>query len=183
MYRQFHHGSVSIFRVLSYPENHRINPTVKTDKGIVTSDEYNELRSLILERDTVMRELMNERDRRYDERFEAQQRAVTAAFIASEKSVVAALQAAERAVLKAEAAADKRFESVNEFRAQLTDQAATFMPRSEADIRLSAITQSIDRMLAQLAGLAGRSSGLNAGWGYLIGAVALIAAVVGLVVR
>lgn len=48
------------------------------------------------------------------------------------------------AVLKAEDASEKRFESVNEFRAQLNDQATTFVTRRE----LEAVSEKIDRLTA-----------------------------------
>ena len=63
--------------------------------------------------------------------FAAQEKAIAAAFAAQEKATAAALAAAKEAVAKAEVASDKRFESVNEFRGQLKDQATTFMPRTE----------------------------------------------------
>jgi hypothetical protein len=47
------------------------------------------------------------------------------------RAVDAALAAAEKAVTKAEVASDKRFEGVNEFRQALSDQTATFVPRTE----------------------------------------------------
>jgi hypothetical protein len=68
----------------------------------------------------------------YDQRFIDQDRAVTAA-----------LNAAKEAVVKAETAANKRFEAQNEFRDQLRDQAATFMPRTEADIRFTNLAEQI----------------------------------------
>jgi hypothetical protein len=52
---------------------------------------------------------------RLDQRFNAQQAGVDAA-----------LTSAEKAVAKAEGANERRFDSVNEFRQQLNDQAATF---------------------------------------------------------
>jgi preprotein translocase subunit SecF len=72
-------------------------------------------------------ELLAERDLRYQQRFDAQEKATANAF-----------ESAKEAVLKAEAAAKDRFESVNEFRAQLGDQAATFMRRTEAEARMDA---------------------------------------------
>lgn len=72
--------------------------------------------------------LMVEADKRNQQRFEAQEKAVTAA-----------LQAQKEAVIKAETAAERRFESVNEFRQQLSDQAVTFMPRREAEQRLGVL--------------------------------------------
>jgi hypothetical protein len=102
--------------------------------------------------------LLTEMDRRYQERFEAQTKALDAAFLAqqvamqaalaaAEKAVSTAMQAAEKAVNKAETAAERRFESVNEFRQQLADQAASFMPRSEAEQRLAAITENYQQLI------------------------------------
>ena len=55
---------------------------------------------------------------------------------------------------KAQASTEKRFESVNEFRAQLNDQAATFLPRSEYQVQHGAIVDKVDaenkRMLEQM---------------------------------
>jgi hypothetical protein len=54
----------------------------------------------------------------------AQGKAAVAAFDAQEKAVTSAMEAAERAVGKSEIATEKRFDAVNEFGAQLSDQAA-----------------------------------------------------------
>lgn len=78
-------------------------------------------------------DFLEERDRRYSERFDAQ-----------EKAVAAALAAAKEAVIKAELSADKRFEGVNEFRATLSDQASTFMPRGEAHAMMQRLDDKID---------------------------------------
>jgi hypothetical protein len=76
--------------------------------------------------------------------------------IAADRAVAAALDAAEKAVAKAESAAERRFESVNEFRAQLTDQTATFIPRKEYDVahqslidRLGELQSRVDRAEGQ----------------------------------
>lgn len=79
-----------------------------------------------------------------DAAFAAQQLAMTTAFLAADKAVAAALESAEKAVTKAEAASEKRFESVNEFRAQLSDQTATFMPRTESTARWAAVSEKLD---------------------------------------
>lgn len=50
-------------------------------------------------------------------------------------AAAAALLSQKEAVTKAEVASEKRFESVNEFRAQLADQAGTFVSRLEAEAR------------------------------------------------
>jgi hypothetical protein len=79
-----------------------------------------------------------------DAAFVAQQTAMRTAFDAADRAVQAALQAAEKAVVKAETASEKRFDSVNEFRATLSDQAATLMPRVEAEGRLTALAERTD---------------------------------------
>jgi len=90
-------------------------------------------------------------DQRYQERYEAQTQAVAqalqaqqaatqAALASAERAITTAVVAAEKAVTKAEVATEKRFDSVNEFRQQLSDQTATFMPRGEAESRLQALT-------------------------------------------
>jgi len=63
-----------------------------------------------------------------------------------QRAVEAALASAEKAVTKAEVATEKRFEGVNEFRATLADQAATLMPRAEAEIRFASLLAKIDSL-------------------------------------
>lgn len=72
--------------------------------------------------------LIEANDRRYEQRFKD-----------SGTAVGAALSAAKEAVVKAETAAEKRFESVNEFRGTLSDQQRMLMPRTEAELRFSAL--------------------------------------------
>lgn len=80
-----------------------------------------------------------------DERYATQTKALDAAFTAADKAVQAALEAAEKAVSKAENATASRFEQVNEFRGQLADQATTFMPRAEAQVATSALSEKVDQ--------------------------------------
>lgn len=115
------------------------------------------------------------------ERYETQTKALDAAFVAAEKAVTTALNSAEKAVTKAETAAERRFESVNEFRQTLTDQAATFMPRTEAETRVAALAEKLDTLATRLDKSEGRSGGINAGWVYLLGAIAAIATAYGLI--
>lgn len=48
------------------------------------------------------------------------------------------------ALSKAELATEKRFDAVNEFRAQLSDQATTFMPRSESEVRAQGLAEKVE---------------------------------------
>lgn len=116
-----------------------------------------------------------------EQRFQGQERAVSAALAAQEKATAAAMGAAERAVLKAEAAADKRFEGVNEFRQTLSDQAALLMPRLEAQAELKAIREVVNNLAIRIERGEGKSAGLGASWGYLLGAVALAGGLAALV--
>lgn len=88
--------------------------------------------------------LLNEMDLRYQQRYDAQTKALEAALLAADKAVQAALLAAEKAVIKAETAAERRFESVNEFRGQLGDQAKTFMPRAEYIVQHQSLSDKVD---------------------------------------
>jgi hypothetical protein len=154
--------------------------------------QHADLKESIRERLAAMNDLRAADDLRYEQRFQAQTKALDAALAAAKEAVQTAMVAAEKATTKAESAAEKRFEAVNEFRAQLADQAATFIPRVESEARVSAIvelfdskyTALIDRMdvLTQAnAASQGRSAGLGAGWNYLVGLIGLIVAVLTIV--
>lgn len=54
-----------------------------------------------------------------------------------------AQEANDRAIQKAEVASDKRFDAVNEFREQLREQTASFMPREVVDQLVTQINQRI----------------------------------------
>lgn len=106
--------------------------------------------------DPTTRELMsiiNERNLAYDQRFNAQ-----------EKAVSAALAAAKEAVTKAESSAEKRFDSVNEFRATLKDQQSTLIPRIEAEVRLKAIENKIADNEARIIQIVSRAEATSQLW-------------------
>lgn len=86
-----------------------------------------------------------------DAAFLAQQTAMQTALTAAETAVSKALESAEKAVIKAEISSDKRFEAVNEFRAQLADQARTFMPRSESELAVGRNTERIQELTTEIA--------------------------------
>lgn len=146
----------------------------------------NEIRRLV--------ELQNaERDLRYAQRFEAQnialkeaslaaEKAINAAMVAAEKAISAALTSAAQAVQKAEAASETRFQSVNEFRSQLGDQAATFIPRTEAAARFDSQAEKLDALSSRIDKSEGAGGGLKQGWAFLIGAVGLASSVIAIFV-
>lgn len=116
-----------------------------------------------------------------DTRFEAQREAVAAALAAQEKAVAAALAAADRAVAKAETAAERRFESQNEFRGTLTDQARTLMPRAESEQAIRMLNEKLDLLTARVNSRDDKAGAWAAGWGLLVGLVGVVAAVISIV--
>ena len=92
----------------------------------------------------MLRERYETQTKAVDAAFAAQQTAMKTALDAASAAVAVALGAAEKAVGKAENAAEKRFESINEFRGQLSDQASSFIARTEAEARLQALAEKID---------------------------------------
>lgn len=58
--------------------------------------------------------------------------------------VALALAAAEKAIDKAEVATERRLQGMNEFRDQLSDQAATLMPRKEAEQLVHALAERME---------------------------------------
>ncbi len=103
----------------------------------------------------------------------------------------AAMEAHRLAVSKAEAAVEKRFDAVNEFRAQLGDQSRTLMPRPEAEVLFKSLDTRIDaanaaaaelntRLAAWRAEKSGGADGFKSGWGLALGAAAIITVILGI---
>ena len=93
---------------------------------------------IIMERETervslkeFLTETMNERDRKYEQRFNIIDRNTQDALAMANENIRGAL-----------AALDKRFESVNEFRAQLADTQSQFARKSDVDGILTALEKS-----------------------------------------
>lgn len=101
-------------------------------------------------------------------------RAVLAAFAAQKSAVDAALAAADRAVAKAEDAAERRFESVNEFRAQLKDQQIGLITRAEADVEFRAMRDKIDLLTNRMDRTEGRGSGADKTVQYVLAGLSAI---------
>ncbi len=76
----------------------------------------------------------------------AQKEAISAALIAAKDALTAALAASEKAIQKAEASTEARFAGVNAFRAQLGDQAKTFLAKTEGDLRFGALDKQLDEV-------------------------------------
>lgn len=95
------------------------------------------------------------------------------------ESIGNAIASADKAVSKAEAATERRFESVNEFRNTLKDQAATFITRNDYDSRNQAVADKIaaleTRLNAHDSLTKGRSQGISAIGAIVLGALAGLA--------
>lgn len=87
-------------------------------------------------------------------------------FEAQQEALKDTLSSTKESITKAEEALNKRFDSVNEFRQTLTDQASTFMSKAEADARLKAVEDDISR-------ISSRSEGANSLW-LIIGGLIVI---------
>lgn len=73
----------------------------------------------------------------------------------AEKTALA-LNASDKAITKAEAANERRFEGVNEFRAQLSDQAATFLNRDQYNAAHQPLADRLAEVVAERATLVRR---------------------------
>jgi len=138
-----------------------------------------EVLNLIALQEKQQRDLIDERDRQYAQRFQAQQEALQAALQAAEKAVANALSAAKEAVIKAETASDKRFESVNEFRDQLRDQADDFMSKEAAEARFKALESIAASNIGRLDAIKDRGEGASSTWALIIGGVGFLVGIGG----
>jgi hypothetical protein len=105
------------------------------------------------ERYEAQRELAAERDRRYQERFTAQEEALR---VARESWM-------------------REIAGVNELRGQLNDVIDTKAEKGETNIRIDGVDRKVDELTKTVTSGGGRSAGLNAGWGYLLGAIGALA--------
>ncbi len=105
---------------------------------------------------------------------------LTSEAIAARETLVAMYKSQQDAIAKADMANEKRFQAVNEFRAQLGDQARTFMPRAEVEVMLKAFDSRLDKIEGQQTERAGLKTGTKEGWLYAVGVIGLIATILGL---
>jgi len=161
---------------MSAPVDHR---APDTDRGIDASFQamappawtfatlYLHLRDKINHVEASIRDKIDSNDLRYEQRQ-----------VNGEKAVDAALKAAKEAVTKAETASEKRFDSVNEFRAALSDQAGTLMSKAEAEPRLAALAEKIASISARIEREEGKEVGTSLGWTIVVGGIAAVSAVI-----
>ena len=115
---------------------------------------------------------MNERDKRYKVQFVTLGQAAEL----NNKAVSIAMEAADKAVTKSEQAVEKRFESVNEFRAQMGDMQATLARTDMVNSRFATLEKKMDEVALYQVSQAGGLNTLNKTWGYIIGFLGVAAA-------
>ncbi len=116
---------------------------------------------------TYFERIINEHETRNEQRF----RALTDANTAAEKAIGTALLAQEREVAKVDAINERRFDAQLNQRRASDDLTRLMMPRNEAEARVKSLEDKIVDLAARIDRTEGRSGGLSAGWGYLIGAI------------
>ena len=106
--------------------------------------------------------IMAERDRSYISQIQALKEAVSSALISADK-----------AVSKAETASEKRFDSVNEFRAALTDNNTNFVRHdyynerhSSLEVRVDNVNEKVNELLRRWEATKGRGGAFSdiGGW-------------------
>lgn len=108
----------------------------------------------------------------------ASEKALTAALAAAKEALTAALASSEQAITKAEDANEKRFQSVNEFRATLADQQRELATKSEVNLRINAIEDKLSTAISTLDVNKGKGMALSTVWAMGIAAVTVLIAAV-----
>jgi phage shock protein A len=96
---------------------------------------------------------------------------------AAKEQAKLALTASDKAIAKAEIASEKRFESVNEFRAALTDASRNNITRTEVDSKIEALTEKIKDLGDRMNRSEGSKQGLIDGWKIFAALVGLLATI------
>jgi hypothetical protein len=116
--------------------------------GRIPVDDNKDACGALHARITALEKMLNEREERTKERF---------VFI--EKNINIAMASADKAITKSEMAVEKRFDSVNEFRQTLADQAATLLPRAEYSVQHATLVDRVTETISRVASLEERQAG------------------------
>lgn len=99
--------------------------------------------------------------------------ALRAEMVALFKSAEAAIKVAEITLDKFQEAIGIRFESVNEFRASLADQAEKFVTKAEYEVRHKNIEANVDTLLKKYYTAEAKESSINGLWVTLVAMAAV----------
>jgi hypothetical protein len=113
-----------------------------------------------------------ERDRRYAEVSVEREKALKIKEVAD----LAALQLAREIQTYKD-------EKANELREQISSERGNYATREDLSAALREVTAMIKPLADYVSSQQGRSTGLNAGWGYLLGAASLVGLIITLIVR
>lgn len=102
-------------------------------------------------------------------------------FTDQDRAVQAALQSSKEAVDKSEMSYDKRFEAANEVKATFSGDLAKKLDRTEYESNHRALEDKIDALTDRMNRNDGKGAGIAAGWGYLAGAIGLVATIIGVI--
>ena len=89
----------------------------------------------------------------------------------------------ERSIASTAIQLEKRLDSMNEFRAQLKDQATTLMPRSEMDIHFQSIDKDIRELRESKANLEGKASQTSVMIAFIISGLSLLLSLAGIAIK
>ncbi len=92
---------------------------------------------------TSLHERINEGDSHLRQHIDQQVLQIEGALEAARRETSIIHDASEKAIAKADASTEKRFEAVNAFRQQLSDQANLFMPREVAEAQIEALRKQM----------------------------------------
>lgn len=148
--------------------------------NVETLREY--LLALIAANDVKYTGLFDESKNAVREAFLAQQTAMQTALTAQKLAVDTALIAQKLAVDKAEIAADKRFDSVNEFRALVADQQRTYIPRAEVALLIETLTDKVDTCIRSIETVKAEKNGGKELFAYIVGGVGIIGLVASIII-
>lgn len=126
-------------------------------------------------------QIIDERDRQYNLRFEASEKLVATEVRALRETTTAMMGAFKEAMQKAEQAQGQYNTSHNDLARKMEAQYQHMMPREEASGKIDDLKEAVSELQKSRCQVEGKSSGLNAGWAYLMGGVILIATVVHLI--
>lgn len=109
-----------------------------------------------------LEQLVEERDRSQNARADSRDQLLDERDVTGKLAIAAALASADRANSKAEAASDKRFDSVNEFRATLDDHQKTLMTKTEGQLQLDGMKSLLHSFEARMLAMEARNRELEA---------------------
>ena len=125
------------------------------DKAATRVEETTEKKFALVDKSMATVSMLSDKTGELGERIEAIDRITDAKFVtyrtlldSEAEKVKLALDANDKALSKADIGVEKRFEGVEQIRAQVNSQANMFVPRQESDQRFTALSARVDALIA-----------------------------------